>query len=149
MDLIVDTEDWPLVYLRYSGVPSEHELARHLREIEEGVLARQAPFLQVIDQRAAEVAPEPRHRELIRRHQEERAVEYREHCRGEVYWTTPETRAAIMEIFATCPPGYPYVFTFDLADTIAWLHERLEESVLSSSGVRGFARRILSRWPDA
>lgn len=115
---------WPIVELTYSGSPSDSDLASHLREIEEKVLARQEPFVQIIDQRGGSM-PDAIQRALIADHQRRMEDAYRKYCRGEVYIVSLQTRQAMTAVFWLAPPPYPYAFVETGPDALAWAKERM------------------------
>jgi hypothetical protein len=123
--LTVDTSHWPMVELTYSGTPSDSELTGHLREIEERVLARREPFVQVIDQREGSM-PDAIQRALIAEHQRRMEDAYRDYCRGEVYIVSKETRQAMTAVFWLAPPPYPYAFVETTPEAVAWARQRLQ-----------------------
>src|SRR5262245_49233117 len=122
----VDVRDWPLVRLTYAGSPSETQLAAHLREIEEKVLARKQPFVQVIDQRYGAM-PDALQRKLIVEHQTRMDAVYARYCIGEAYVVAPQNRGAMVAVFWMAKPPYPYTFVDTLDEALAWGRARLEE----------------------
>ena len=123
--LTVNTSHWPMVELIYSGTPSDSELTEHLREIEEKVLGRREPFVQIIDQREGSM-PDAIQRALIAEHQRRMEDAYRSYCRGEVYIVSKQTRQAMTAVFWLAPPPYPYAFVDSAPEARTWARERLE-----------------------
>jgi hypothetical protein len=122
--LAVNVARWPIVELTYSGTPSDAALADHLREIEEKVLGRRKPFVQIIDQREGSM-PDAIQRALIADHQRRMEDAYRNYCRGEVYIVSKQTRQAMTAVFWLAPPPYPYTFVETAPEALAWAKERL------------------------
>jgi hypothetical protein len=123
--LTVDTSGWPMVELVYRGTPSDSALSEHLREIEEKVLARREPFVQIIDQREGTM-PDAIQRALIAEHQRRMEDAYRDYCRGEVYIVSKQTRQAMTAVFWLAPPPYPYAFVETPPEAFAWARERMQ-----------------------
>lgn len=128
--LLVNTARWPMVELIYSGTPSDAQLASHLGEIEEKVLARREPFVHIIDQRQGTM-PDAIQRALIADHQRRMEDAYREYCRGEVYIVSKETRQAMTAVFWLAPPPYPYAFVESTTEARAWAKQRLAPEAAS------------------
>ena len=122
--LQVDTSAWPVVHVRCVGRASDAEWAGHLREIEEKVLARREPFVQVIDQTRI-VAPDPIQRAIIVRHQLQMEHRYKQFCRGEVYVAPAEMQLVMSSVFCQARPVYPYAFVENLDEATRWAAERL------------------------
>ncbi len=122
--LTVDTGRWPLVVLTFAGRPTTADLTAHLAEIEELVLQRKLPFVQVIDQARA-AAPDAMQRALIADHQTQQEVLYRAYCIGEVYVTSPRIRGAMVAVFWLAKPPYPYAFVDTRKEGIDWARSRL------------------------
>jgi hypothetical protein len=124
--LSVDTSQWPLVVLTFSGKPTDEQIAAHLKEVEERVLVRGERFVQVIDQTHGEM-PSPRQRALIADHQARMEHLYRRHCRGEAYAVSEAIRGAMIAVFWIAKPPYPYVFVDNLAAGVEWARRLLQE----------------------
>ena len=122
--LSVDVSGWPIVQLIYSGTPGDADLAAHLGEIEEKVLARRQPFVHVIDQRRGSM-PDAIQRALIADHQRRMEDAYRAYCRGEVYVVSKQTRQAMTAVFWLAPPRYPYAFVETLPEAMDWARGRV------------------------
>ncbi|HEV8629991.1 MAG TPA: hypothetical protein VGV61_06710 [Thermoanaerobaculia bacterium] len=122
--LSVDVSRWPLAILTYTGKPTNGELEAHLREVEEKVLGRHEPFVQIVDQRRGEM-PDPVQRAMIADHQLRMEKEYAEYCLGEAYVVTPQIRGGMVAVFWRAAPPYPYAFVDTLAEAMAWVEERL------------------------
>jgi len=123
--LFVDTSRWPLVVLTYAGQPTDEQLANHLKEIEENVLGRREPFVQVIDQTRGE-QPDPIQRAMIADHQLKMDAAYRAYCIGEVYISTPAMRGAMVAVFWQAKPPYPYAFVEAVDDALRWAEARMK-----------------------
>jgi hypothetical protein len=125
--LTVDVKRWPIVVLTCVGSATDEQLNEHLREIEEKVLARAKPFVQIIDQRRAEW-PNAIQRGIIADHQARMDAVYRKYCLGEAYIVNAEWRKAMTAVFWLAKPPYPYVFldTFDQATE--WANARIKEA---------------------
>lgn len=122
--LRVDTLRWPLVVLTHIDSPTTPELAAHLREIEDEVLARDAPFVQIIDQSRAQV-PDAVQRALIAEHQQRMEDAYRRNCLGEAYVVSTRNRGAMVAVFWLAKPPYPYVFLDTMREATEWAAARL------------------------
>jgi hypothetical protein len=122
--LVVDMSRWPLVVLTHAGQPTDEQLAAHLDEIERTVLARRAPFVQVIDQSRGEM-PSPQQRALIAAHQAKMDEFYARYCRGEAYVVAPAIRGAMVAVFWIAKPPYPYVFVDSLDEALEWARRAL------------------------
>ena len=122
--LQVDTTAWPVVMLTCVGRATDAEWTGHLREIEEKVLARREPFVQVIDQTRI-VAPDPIQRSLIVRHQIQMEHRYRQFCRGEVYVAPADMQIVISSVFCQARPPYPYIFVETMDEALQWARTHL------------------------
>ena len=123
--LTVNTAAWPLAVLTYAGDPPVGEVRAHLEEIETDVLARDEPFVQVVDLSRAE-RPNPAQRLAIAEHQKENEERYERLCLGEAYVVpTAEVKGAMTGVFFAAKPAYDYVFVTTLDDAIAWARECL------------------------
>ena len=125
--LQVDTSTWPVVRVTCVGRASDAEWTGHLREIEEKVLARREPFVQVIDQTRI-VAPDPIQRAFIVRHQLQMEHRYKQFCRGEVYVAPPEMQVVMSAVFCQARPVYPYAFVENVDEATQWAKSRLANS---------------------
>ena len=122
--LQVDTSKWPVVFLTCVGRASDAEWTGHLREIEEKVLARREPFVQVIDQTRI-IAPDPIQRSMIVRHQIHMEHRYKQFCRGEVYVAPAEVQLVISSVFCQARPAYPYTFVETMDEALRWAKGQL------------------------
>jgi hypothetical protein len=122
--LQVDTTAWPVVVLTCVGRASDAEWTGHLREIEEKVLARREPFVQVIDQTRI-VAPDPIQRSLIVRHQIQMEHRYKQFCRGEVYVAPTEVQIVFSSVFCQARPPYPFTFAETMDEALRWAQAHL------------------------
>ncbi len=122
--LLVDTSQWPIVVLTFEGSPSNGQVVDHLKEVEEKVLARRRPFVQIVDQRRG-LMPSASQRALISEHQARMAPLYAEYCLGEAYVASRELRGAMRAVFWLAPPSYPHAFLDTLDEAFAWAGERL------------------------
>jgi hypothetical protein len=122
--LDVDVSCWPLVVVTHEGQPDDQALREHLAEIEQRVLARAQPCVQVVDHSRAEL-PSALQRRLIAEHLD---AAYRRWCRGEAYVNpAPEIRGAMRAVFWVATPSYPYAFVETLAAALDWARERLAQ----------------------
>ena len=132
--LTVDTSAWPLVVLTYAGEPRPDEVRDHLREIEDAVLGREEPFVQVIDLSRA-VRPQAQQRLAIAEHQTDNEERYQRFCLGESYVVpTAEIKGAMTGVFFAAKPSYPYRFVETLDEALDWARERLGGRVDEGTG---------------
>jgi hypothetical protein len=122
----VDTSKWPLVVLTYAGKPDQELLARHLKEVEDRVLTRGEPFVQIIDQSRGEM-PDAVQRAMIAAHQRKMDRAYRKFCLGEAYVVSPNIGGAMVAVFWLAKPPCPYTFVEDFGAALAWAQARLKE----------------------
>ena len=121
--LTVDITRWPLVVLRTIGTPSDSELRAHLQEIESLVLAREEPFVQIIDQRKAG-ALNAGQRALIAEHQSAMDGLYARFCRGEAYVADQAMKGIMIAVFWQAKPPYPYRFFERMPEAERWAREK-------------------------
>lgn len=122
----VDTTAWPLVLLTTVGTPSDQELQAHLDEIEERVLKRRLPFVQIVDQRkAGEI--DAGQRAIIAQHQKELEWLYRMYCKGEAYVADAKLKGIMIAVFWQAKPAYPYAFFDGLDEAREWALKLLLE----------------------
>jgi hypothetical protein len=124
--LSVDLSQWPIVVLSCAGNPPVAEWAQHLREIETRVLARRRPFVQIIDQRAAEPLDAAR-RALIASHQNRMSFSYAEWCLGEAYVASARMRSAMTAVSWVATLPYAHVFVDTLEEGVTWARERVQD----------------------
>lgn len=120
----IDLRTWPLAVITYQGSPTPDELAEHLREIEQTILARRERFALVIDQAGGEM-PTPKQRALIAQHQKAQELAYSRYCLGEAYVVSPKIRGAMVAVFWQAAPSYPYVFVETRAEAMRWAREKI------------------------
>jgi hypothetical protein len=132
--LTVDTSAWPLVVLTYAGQPRPEEVRDHLREIEDEVLARERPFVQVVDLSRA-VRPQAQQRLLIAEHQNDNEERYERFCLGEAYVVpSAELKGAMTGVFFAARPPYPYTFVGTVDEAREWARERLASGAGAGAG---------------
>jgi len=115
-----------LVVLTYAGKPDQKLLARHLKDVEDRVLARGEPFVQIIDSSRGEM-PDAVQRAMIAAHQRKMDRAYRNLCLGEAYVVSPNIRGAMVAVFWVAKPPYPYTFVENFPAALAWAQARLNE----------------------
>jgi hypothetical protein len=120
--LSVDTSRWPLVLLTHAGAPDLAQMQEHLREIEETVLARGSRFVQIIDQRQAELPAGQRAE--IAEHQRRMDEAYKRNCLGEAYVVSARNRGAMVAVFWQAQPPYPYVLVDTMEEALTWAVRR-------------------------
>jgi hypothetical protein len=125
--LSVDTTRWPIVFLTYSGSATDQEWAGHLREIEEKVLDRREPFVQIIDQTRGQL-PDPFKRAIIVGHQLKMESRYRQYCLGEAYVANEDMRRGMAPVFCQARLPYPYTFADSLEEAMVWVKARLRDA---------------------
>lgn len=121
--LSVDLARWPIVLLTYAGTPTDDAVRAHLAEVEDKVLARRQPFVQIIDQTRG-APPDPIQRALIVDHQKRMRDAYAAYCLGEVYVAPPDVRGAMVAVFWMEQPPYPHAFVGNLAEALVWARAR-------------------------
>jgi hypothetical protein len=135
-DIHVDDSLWPLVHVRFLGVPSTPQVEAYLARMT-SLVERGEPYVSILDSSRMTGMGPPQQRHLQAAWKKRHAEQLKVLNLGTAFViTSPLVRLAVSTVFYLTPMHSPYLIAASLPQTVAWAVQRLEASGLHAAAER-------------
>jgi hypothetical protein len=127
-DILLDDSLWPLLIVRFVGVPTPPQMEAFLTRMT-AILERGEPYVSLFDASGMTGVGSTELRHLYVAWMKRHAVRQRELNRGTAsVVTSPLIRLTLNVVLHLTPQRSPYLITARLDEAAAWVADRLEQS---------------------